>query len=170
MTVERSQIKFAKSENTGEMIGFVSCHSKTKKLMGVREDSKFRKRICVLSENLKGTIEPNTLYTVELREMHNGNGYVVVAATPVLFKASVETITVSKSIYQVIVAFGNKTVYFDPKDGRSPSSKTIDGVVELLSQRRDIDSREEVINDFRRQAKALLRRMDADGYIVHRLK
>ena len=122
MTVERSQIKFAKSENTGEMIGFVSCHSKTKKLMGVREDSKFRKRICVLSENLKGTIEPNTLYTVELREMHNGNGYVVVAATPVLFKASVETITVSKSIYQVIVTFGNKTVYFDPKDGRSPSS------------------------------------------------
>lgn len=70
----------------------------------------------------------------------------------------------------MIVTFGNKTVYFDPKDGRSPSSKTIDGVVELLSQRRDIDSREEVINDFRRQAKALLRRMDADGYIVHRLK
>ena len=83
MTSEKSQLKFAKSERTGELIGFVSRHSKTRKLMGVREDSRFGKQICVLSEDLKGTIEPNILYSVELKPMHNAKGYVVVAATPV---------------------------------------------------------------------------------------
>ena len=53
MTSEKSQIKFAKSERTGELIGFVSRHSKTRKFMGVREDSRFGKNICVLSEDLK---------------------------------------------------------------------------------------------------------------------
>lgn len=62
MTSEKSQLKFAKSERTGELIGFVSRHSKTRKLMGVREDSRFGKQICVLSEDLKGTVEPNILY------------------------------------------------------------------------------------------------------------
>ena len=58
MTSEKSQLKFARSEETGELIGFVSRHSKTRKLMGVREDSRFGKQICVLSEDLKGTLEP----------------------------------------------------------------------------------------------------------------
>ena len=80
MTSEKSQLKFAKSERTGELIGFVSRHSKTRKLMGVREDSRFGKQICVLSEDLKGTVEPNILYSVELKPMHNAKGYVVVAA------------------------------------------------------------------------------------------
>ena len=108
MTSEKSQLKFAKSERTGELIGFVSRHSKTRKLMGVREDSRFGKQICVLSEDLKGTIEPNILYSVELKPMHNAKGYVVVAATPVLFQAHVETIIVPKTLYQVTVTFGNK--------------------------------------------------------------
>ena len=47
MTLEISQIKFAKSDETGELIGFVSRHSKTKKLKGVRESSIFGKKICV---------------------------------------------------------------------------------------------------------------------------
>ena len=92
MTSEKSQLKFARSEETGELIGFVSRHSKTRKLMGVREDSRFGKQICVLSEDLKGTLEPNILYSVELKPMHKANGYVVVAATPVLFQAHVETV------------------------------------------------------------------------------
>ena len=57
MTLEKSQIKFAKSERTGELIGFVSRHSKTRQLKGVREDSRYGKQICVLAEDLKGTIE-----------------------------------------------------------------------------------------------------------------
>lgn len=99
MTVEKTQIKFAQSESTGELIGFVSRHSKTQKLMGVREDSRFGKKICVLSEELKGAVQPNKLYAVELKAMHNGSGYVVVSATPILFNAQVDTLIIPKSIY-----------------------------------------------------------------------
>ena len=75
MTSEKSQIKFAKSERTGELIGFVSRHSKTRQLKGVREDSRYGKHICVLAEDQKGTIEPNDLYSVELKPMHKAKGY-----------------------------------------------------------------------------------------------
>ena len=80
MTSEKSQIKFAKSECTGELIGIVSRDSKTRQLKGVREDSRYGKHICVLAEEPKGTIEPNVLYLVELKPMHKAKGYVVVAA------------------------------------------------------------------------------------------
>jgi hypothetical protein len=164
MSVEKSQIKFAKSEQTGEIIGFVSRHSKTKQLKGVRENSTFGKKICLLSENLKGTIQPNILYHVELKAMHQRNGYVVVSATPMLFKAHIETVIVPESIYQIRITFGNKTVYFDPLRGQSPSSKTVEGVVEVLAGRKDIEDLETVIEEFRKQAEIAVQQMGKDGY------
>ncbi len=115
MTSEKSQIKYAKSVRTGELIGFVSRHSKTRQLKGVREDSRFGKQICGLSEDQKGTIEPNVLYSVELKPMRKAKGYVVVAATPVQFMARVESIIVSKVLYKVAVTFGYKTCLFRPQ-------------------------------------------------------
>lgn len=165
MALETSQVKFAKSEETGELIGFVSRHSKTKKLKGVRENSIYGKKICVLSEELKGTIVPNQLYNVELKAMHQGNGYVVVSAIPALFKAVVETVLISGSIYQVKITFGNKTIYFDPKDGRSWSSRTREGVIKALTTRSDIENPEAVMQEFKAQAKELTHRMKADGII-----
>ena len=47
---------------------------------------------------MKGTIEPNILYSVELKPMHKAKGYVVVAATPVQFPATIETIIVSQTL------------------------------------------------------------------------
>lgn len=44
--------------------------------------------------------------------MHRQHGYVVVAATPVLFKAAIGTIIVPKTIYQVTVTFDNKKIFF----------------------------------------------------------
>ena len=165
MTSEKSQIKFAKSERTGELIGFVSRHSKTRQLKGVREDSRYGKQICVLAEDLKGTIEPNVLYSVELKPMHKAKGYVVVAATPVQFPATVETIIVPKTLYKVTVSFGYKTIYLDPKDGKSAMSRTLDGVLPVLKERKDIENHEEVIADFIKQAQELIRRFEQDGYI-----
>lgn len=46
----------------------------------VRENYALGKQICILSEDLEGTIEPNVLYLVELKPMHKAKGYVVVAA------------------------------------------------------------------------------------------
>ncbi len=97
--------------------------------------------------------------------MHNAKGHVVVAATPVLFQAHVETIIVPKTLYQVTVTFGNKKIFFDPKDGKSAMSRTIDGVLEILKGRKDIRHQENVINDYLNQAQALVRRMESDGFI-----
>ena len=68
---ETTQLKFVKSERTGELVGFVS-KTKDNVLKGVREDSIYRKRICLLSEELKGSVLPNILYEVELKPMHSG--------------------------------------------------------------------------------------------------
>lgn len=127
MTLEHSQLKFAKSESTGELIGFVSRHSKTRQLRGVREDSRFGKQICVLSEDLKGTVLPNILYAVDLKPMHKQHGYVVVAATPVLFKVVIETIIVPKTIYQVTVTFGNKKIFSIPRTERASTAEPSKG-------------------------------------------
>lgn len=163
MISEQTQLKFASSERTGELIGFVSRHSKTKQLRGVRENSPYKKKICVLSEDLKGKIVPNVLYAVELKAMHSGNGFVVVAATPVLFKAIIETLLSPKETYKVTINFGNKTIYFDPLKGKTHSSRTVAGVVALLRQRIDIEDQEEVIERFKIEAQKLLQKMADDG-------
>ncbi|MCS2957021.1 hypothetical protein NXX53_06975 [Bacteroides salyersiae] len=166
MAVEKSQIKFIKSEQTGELIGFVSRHSRTKKLKGVREGSLYGKKICVLSENLKGKLVENVLYNVELVPMNQGNGYVVLEATPAQFKAEIETIIITKSIYQVCVTFGNKTIFYDPKDGKSKSRKTLEGVLEILKGRKDIEDKEKVIEEFIHKAQKLNERMEQDGFYI----
>ena len=97
--------------------------------------------------------------------MHKAKGYVVVAATPVQFTARVESIIVPKALYKVTVTFGNKTVFFDPKDGKSAMSKTIEGVLSILRERKDIRNLEGVIDDFTRQARTLVRRFGMDGFI-----
>ncbi|WP_288612676.1 hypothetical protein [uncultured Bacteroides sp.] len=163
MTLERTQLKFATSARTGEIIGFVSRHSKTKQLRGVREDSPYKKKICVLSEDLKGKVMPNVLYSVELKPMHSGCGFVVIAAKPLLFQASIDTVVVPREIYRITINFGNKTVYFDPLRGRTSSSRTIAGVIALLQRRIDIENLEGIVSGFKAAAADLLQRMSDDG-------
>ena len=74
--------------------------------------------------------------------MHKSKGYVVVAATPVQFPATVETIIVPKTLYKVTVPFGNKTIYLDPKDKKSAMSQTLDGVPQILKERKVIEDYE----------------------------
>ena len=44
------------------------------------KSSHIGKHICILSEDLEGSIEPNILYSSEMKPMHKAKGYVVVAA------------------------------------------------------------------------------------------
>lgn len=164
--IEKTQLKFVKSEKTGELIGFVS-KTKDNKLKGVREDSVYKKRICILADQLKGSILPNTLYEVELKPMHGSkNGYVVTAATQVFFNATIESFIVPKKRYQVIVNFGGKTVYFDPLKGKTSSSRTKEGVLEILNKRNDIANQNNVISDFLDRADELILQMQEDGYTI----
>jgi hypothetical protein len=70
----------------------------------------------------------------------------------------------SKKTYQVTVTFGNKTVYFDPYKGKSHSSKTMEGVLDILTARKDIENPEAVIEHFKNQAETLIQRIEKDGY------
>ena len=97
--------------------------------------------------------------------MHKAKGYVVVAATPVQFPVTVETIIAPKTLYKVTVSFGNKTIYLDLKDGKSAMSRTLDGVLPVLKKRKDIENHEEGIADFIKQAHEMIRRFEQDGYI-----
>ena len=114
---------------------------------------------------MKGTIEPNVLYSVELKPMHKAKGYVVVDAIPVPFPATVDTIIAPKTLYKITVSFGNKTIYLDPKDGKSAMSRTLDGVLPILKERKDIENHKEVIADFIKQVQELIRQFEQGEYI-----
>lgn len=170
MVLEKTQLKFIKSEENGELIGFVSRNPVTKKLMGVNENSKFKKRICLLSEELKGSVIPKILYDVELKLMNQGNGYIVVAAVPKLFAAKITSTIIPRSVYRIKVAFGLKKIYFDPLRGKTPSSRTLKGVLEELNGRHDLAEIDRVISDFIDQANKLLTKMQEDGYQTRDLR
>jgi len=168
MAIEKTRLKFAVSPETNEMIGFVTRNSTTRKLRGVEERNDSPKKICVLSEDLKGLVRPGVVYDVELKPMRTGCGFVVVAAVRPKYRAEVETVIIPLSVYQIRVTFGHKIVYFDPKSGNSPSSRTVAGVEKALRDRQDLADVEEVVERFRVAAGELLERIERDGYLVRR--
>lgn len=166
LDLEQTQMKFAVSQQSGEIIGFVSRQSRTSKLLGVREDSRFGKRICRLAKELQGKIQVNRLYDVVLKPMHSGMGYVVVHAELARFEAMVDTFIIPHGIYHVTVSFGNKKIYFDPKDGKSVTSTTLAGITKLLKELDEISNLDFVLEDLAHKAKLLVDRMRRDGYHV----
>ncbi|MFS2368539.1 hypothetical protein AAH158_10905, partial [Parabacteroides merdae] len=81
--------------------------------------------------------------------MKNKKGYVVKSASPVLFEAEIDQCIIPKAVYKVSVKFGNKTIFFDPLDGKSDSSRTLQGALKALEVREDIANKELVITDFK---------------------
>lgn len=156
------------SKETNEVIGFVTRNSTTRMLRGVDEKNESPKKICVLSEDLKGLIQPGIVYDVEVKPMRKGNGYVVISASRRKYPAKFEMQILPKVVYQVRITFGHKTIFFDPKDGNSPSSRTIAGVEKALRERKDLDEVEEVITKFRALAAELMEKYEQDGYIIRR--
>lgn len=161
-----TKLKFSRSEITGRPVGFVFQDFKKAQgwIRGVRADSDCPKKICVVDEKLSGEILANTLYYCTLIPMAEKSGYVVIEATPVQFKATVHTSYIKNTIYRVEVKFGNKTVYFNPFDGKKDSVKDIGVCKSLLERRVDIENQTQVVEDFERAANHLLRLMHNDRY------
>lgn len=168
MAIEKTRIKFVVSQETNEIIGFVTRNSTTRMLRGVDEKNDCPKKICLLSEDLKGLIQPGIVYDVEVKPMRKGNGYVVISASRRKYPAKLETKIIPKVVYQIRITFGHKTIYFDPKDGNSPSSRTVAGVEDVLRERKDLDEIEDVIAKFRAAATELLEKIEQDGYIIRK--
>lgn len=158
-----TKLKFYTSTTSGKLVSFVR-ETRTDKLKGVREDSDCKKKICVLSSDLVGAIIPNTLYDVQLIEMKSKKGYVAISASPVLFNAKIEDCVIPKAIYKVSATFGNKTIFFDPLDGKSESSRTLNGALKELESRNDIADKELVIANFKEKGNSIIQTMQSDGY------
>ena len=165
MNIEKTQLKLDVSKRSGILVGFVYRHVKTRKLLGVREDAPCGKKICLLSDELAGRdIRPNKLYQASLKAMHDGNGYVIVDLQPIEFPAQIELKIIHRQQYQITVTFGNKIIYYDPVNGRSSSSRTLEGVVRLIEGREDIQNKQQVIEDLIEQAGVLERLMNQDNF------
>ena len=160
-----TKLKFTISDKTNAVVGFVSQNSKTGEIRGVRQDDPLPKKICVLDRKLAPDMLLNTLYDVVLVPMKERDGYVVVEAIPVQFKATIETTYVPKAIYHIDVKFGNKKIQFDPKDGRKESVKKLDLCRRVLETRIDVKNLPEVMDDFDEAVRNLLRKYENDGFI-----
>lgn len=163
----KTMLKFVKSERTGAWVGYASINTKSKRVNGVREDEDVPKKVCVAARDLKDDIEPGVLYDVEMVRMKNRNaGYVVVDAKPHQFEAKMDGTIVKDAVYKICVSFGNKTITFNPMDGKKKSVKTIDGVVDVLKDRKDLKDKDRVIDEFKKYARFLLKRYEEDGFYV----
>ena len=159
-----TKLKFIKSDQTGALISFVSKNAQSGRICGVRQDSKYPKKICVVDKALSNEILLNVLYDCTLIPMTEKNGYVVIAAEPVQFKATVETTYVKNNIYLVEVKFGNKTIRFDPYNGRKESIKSLTACKEILEKRVDVKDLMQVVEDFEKAANKILILMDNDRF------
>lgn len=161
----KTKLKFTRSEKTGAYVGFVSQNNKTGKLLGVRQDSPYPKKICVLDTKSVPCVLLNTLYDVSMIPMQKNNGYIVIEATPTQFAAHVTTSYVPKALYRVEVNFGNKQIIFDPLDGEKNSVRFLNECVDLISKRVDIKNIDNVVDEFRSQGWAILEKFKSDGFL-----
>lgn len=163
VTKIRTKLKFIKSEETGAYIGFVSQNPKSKAYCGVRKDSPYPKKVCVLDQKMEWQILTNVLYDVTLVPMHYKNGFVVVEATPCEFRAKIEVTYRPKIEYKVEVKFGNKCIVFNPFDGDKDSIRNINKCRSVLEKRVDIKNLMQVVEDFDKAANSIINRMYSDG-------
>jgi len=158
----RTKVKFMKSDKTNAYIGFVSKNPKSGRICGVRQESEYPKKIVIIDHRLSNLIVENVLYDIVAIPMKEKDGYIAIEATPVAFKAVIETTYVPKAIYKIEIKFGGKTVLFDPVGGKRDSVRTIAGVREVLENRMDIESLPKVIDDFNDAAYNLMKRYEND--------
>ncbi len=159
-----TKLKFVKSDRTDAMISYVSQNTKDGRINGVRQDSPYPKKICVVDKALATEILPNVLYDCTLIPMTERNGYVVIAANPVQFKAVIETQYIKNNIYVVEVKFGNKTLRFDPFNGRKPSVCNLAEFKKVLERRVDVKDIMQVVADFDKAAAHILHLLQYDRY------
>lgn len=154
--IVRTKMKFIKSASTGFTVGFVSRNPKTGMWRGVRQDSTFPKKVCVLDKKLIPFTLLNRLYDVDMIPMRNGDGYVVIKAEPVVFAVKVNSTHVPRLIYRVEAKFGEKTIIFDPMEGQRASVRNMWGAVEALSKRTDVKDLPQAVEEFTAAAKDML--------------
>lgn len=176
----RTKLKFIKSERNGALISFVSQNPVNNIVCGVRQDSPYPKKIVIIDRDIAKDILVNALYDCTiipmspvLNEKTGENfipGYIAIEAEPVQFKAIVCTNYIRGVKYNVTVAFGNKTICFDPFKGQKESVKSLPACMAVLEKRCDVKDLLDVIRDFELAAIDLLELMKQDMRQIHNTK
>lgn len=164
-----TKLKFIRSDVSGSPVSFVSKHLDTGRIYGVRQDSKYPKKVCIVDKAIADQIMLNALYNCTLVPMTEKNGYVVISAEPVQFRAKINSTYIKGNVYVVEVKFGNKTIRFDPFCGRKESVKNLKECKRVLERRIDIKNVMQVAEDFERAAIAMVRIMENDKYSKFKL-
>lgn len=159
-----TKLKFTYSEESGALVGFVSQNPVTGRICGVRQDSDYPKKICIVDRELTKGLLTNVLYDCTLIPMNHKNGYVVVEAAVTQFKARVTSTYIKGCIYLVEVKFGNKVIRFDPHNATKKSVKDKDACKAVILERVDIKDVMQVAEDFERAAKKILKLMECDTF------
>lgn len=159
-----TKIKFERS-HTGALAGYISRNNSDGRILGVRRDSPYPKKICLLDPSLANYVMEDVLYDVKMIPMHTKKGYIVVEATPTLFPARIEVTYVPKAIYRIEVKFGNQTILYDPHEGKKESVKSMSACMELLSKCLNIKNLDTLLLDFQQSAWDLLDKYRYDGFI-----
>lgn len=140
-------IKFSYDSNTKTHLAFVTKTGAGKPWKGCRENTKTKKKIVIPSKEIASTVQDNVLYNAELIPMNNDQGFIAVKLDIQKFPATIET-TISPTRFKCELNFGNKTIVYDPQKGRQENRKLLPKVMELVSQRVDIQNKDKVVEDF----------------------
>lgn len=158
-------LKFELSERDHEtLIGLVSQNTKTECFNGVREKSKYPKKICIADKNISHKIIPGVLYDTTIIPMKSGKGYIAIKAEPYQFAATVKTVYRPHQSYKVVVQFGHKKLIFDPMNGDKPSRQQVNLVRRQIEKRLDLHNINGVLAEFDVQAHYLMQLLKQDGY------
>lgn len=159
-----TKLKFRRSERSGLPIGFASVNPVTGRIKGVNADSELRKSICVVDASIAPEIIPGVLYRVAMVPMFEKSGYIVIDAHPHQFKAKIEWHYIPNALYIVDVAFGNRRMRLDFKEGKRESCNTIGGFKQALLKRMDIENIDKVLEEVDEAAHSMLQHYKKDGY------
>lgn len=111
---------------------------------GCRKEDDCKKKIVFVDRSIADTIIPNVLYKCSLKPMKTEQGFIAMSATPIKFKAIIETKT-RKNYSQVEVRFGNKSYVYSPSD---KNGKSIKEIADELRAREDLLNPCQVAEDF----------------------
>ncbi len=159
----KTKLKFKRLASSGLLTSFVSADKSNGYLYGVRENDPKPKKIVLVDKSLSSTLSEDVLYMVEMTPMASGNGYVVVRAKTMQFPATLRVNYVPRAVYSIEINFGNRTLKFNPLDGRKDTVCNFTKCRQYLSKQQDIKNLDKVLSDFTKAGKSLLARMEADG-------
>lgn len=133
--VIKTNIKFKKNSE-GHLYGFVTKTDGSWR--GVREEEKVKKKIVFVDPMAEKNMKPGLLYRSLLVPMTDGNGFICLNATKMIFKAQIKSYDIPEhGFFRVEVRFGNKCISYNPSS-KEKKYNDMQSIADMLRKREDI--------------------------------